>query len=355
MPRPRPRPVGQAVSRRRAAPVLAVLALLAVAAAATHLVVARQGPEAAAVLQHLLAMLGMAEPLGGPDGFVVGTIRLPRLLCALAGGASLGLAGAVMQAVFRNPLASPDVVGTAAGSALGGATAIVLGWAAASVLAVPLLSMAGAVLVTTLVFGLAGGGMRFSVTALLLAGIAMNTFTGALTSFVVTFRFDNYTASSSVLFWLMGGLDARTWDHVAITGGGMVVFALLLLPFVRDLDVLTLQDETVHSLGVDATRTRRLLLLFACGLTATTVANTGGIAFIGLVVPHMARLLVGPVHRVLLPASALLGALLLVLADFACRMAPPDANLRLGVITSAIGAPYFLYLLARHRRGESLR
>lgn len=343
------------MSRVRAAPALAVLGLLVLGAAVVHLTVARQGPGAAQVIQHLLALLGLADPLAGADAFVVGTIRLPRLLCALAGGAALGLAGAVMQAAFRNPLASPDVVGTAAGSALGGATAIVLGWATASVLSVPLLSMAGALLVTTLVFGLAGGGARFSVTALLLAGIAMNTLTGALTSFVVTFRFDNYTASSSVLFWLMGGLDARTWEHVAITGGGALLFGTLLVPFVRDLDVLTLQDETVHSLGVDASRTRRLLLLVACGLTATTVANTGGIAFIGLVVPHIARLLVGPVHRVLLPASALTGALLLVLADFACRMAPADANLRLGVLTSAIGAPYFLWLLARHRRGESLR
>lgn len=343
------------MSRVRAAPALAVLGLLVLGAAVVHLTVARQGPGAAQVIQHLLALLGLADPLAGADAFVVGTIRLPRLLCALAGGAALGLAGAVMQAAFRNPLASPDVVGTAAGSALGGATAIVLGWATASVLSVPLLSMAGALLVTTLVFGLAGGGARFSVTALLLAGIAMNTLTGALTSFVVTFRFDNYTASSSVLFWLMGGLDARTWEHVAITGGGALLFGTLLVPFVRDLDVLTLQDETVHSLGVAASRTRRLLLLVACGLTATTVANTGGIAFIGLVVPHIARLLVGPVHRVLLPASALTGALLLVLADFACRMAPPDANLRLGVLTSAIGAPYFLWLLARHRRGESLR
>ncbi len=288
------------------------------------------------------------------ERFVVAQIRLPRFLVALFGGAALATAGVVMQASFRNPLASPDLVGTAAGAALGGALAIITRLADFAVVATPLASLAGAMLVTWLVFVLAGAYGRVSVTGLLLAGIALNTLVGALTSFVVTFSFANYTASSEVLFWLMGGLERSTWTHAWITVVGFVIFAGLIAPRTRDLDLMTLRDDSAHSLGIDAPRARRVLLWFACGLTATTVANTGGIAFVGLVVPHLARLVVGPAHRALLPTAALLGGALLVASDVVCRVAPPESNLRLGVVTAMLGAPYFLFLLARHRRGESL-
>ncbi|MCA8963303.1 MAG: iron ABC transporter permease, partial [Planctomycetes bacterium] len=261
--------------------------------------------------------------------YILEQIRAPRLLVAAAGGASLALAGAIMQATFRNPLASPDLVGTAAGAALGGALAIV--WKLdGALLAVPAASLLGAMAVTALVFVLAGAHGRFSATGLLLAGVALNTLVGALTSFAVTFTFDNYTASSRVLFWLMGGLDSSKWENVAITGGGLLLFGGLALRRRRELDLLTLRDDSAFSLGVDGPRARRWLLLLACGLTATTVANTGGIAFVGLVVPHLTRLLVGPSHRALLPLSAVFGAMLLVLADLICRLVPPDTNLRLG-------------------------
>lgn len=330
--------------------------LLAVALAALvvlYLGFAREQPGFAELVRWILVWFG-DPPLEPNERFVLAHIRLPRLLVAAFGGASLALAGAVMQATFRNPLASPELVGTAAGAAFGGALAIVAGVAAASVIVVPLASLLGATVVTALVFVLARSHERFSVTTLLLAGIALNTLVGALTSFVVMFTFDNYAASSRVLFWLMGGLDARTWEHAAITAVACVLFAALVVPRARELDLLTLSDDTAHSLGVEAAKARRWLVWCACGLTAGTVANTGGIAFVGLVVPHLARLIVGPSHRVLLPASALLGAILLVASDLACRLAPPDMNLRLGVVTAFLGAPYFLYLLARHRRGEEL-
>lgn len=286
------------------------------------------------------------------ERFVFGQIRLPRLLVALAGGAALAVAGTVMQATFRNPLASPDLVGTSAGAAFGGALAIVSGLAALGVAGTPAASLGGALLVTWLVFVLAGDHGRSSVSGLLLAGVALNTLAGALTAFVVTFAYANYMASSEVLFWLMGGLERSTWTHAWITLGGTAVFTAAIGTRLRDLDLLTLRDDSAHSLGLDAPRARRGLLWLACGLTATTVANTGGIAFLGLVVPHLARLVVGPAHRVLVPVAALLGALLLAGSDVLCRIAPPEANLRLGVITSLLGAPYFLFLLARHRRGE---
>lgn len=310
------------------------------------------GPSLAAVLGQWLAP--GSSPADAVDRYIVLQIRLPRLVVAVFGGASLALAGTVMQATFRNPLAAPDLVGTAAGAALGGVLAVVLRLADESVLATPSCSLLGAGLVTWLVFALAGSHGRISVAALLLAGVALNTLVGALTAFAVTFSFANYTASSRLLFWLMGGLDGRTWEHAAITSGGCLLFAAAIAPRVRDLDLLTLRDDSAHSLGVDAPRVRRQLLWCACGLTACTVSNTGGIAFLGLVVPHLARLLVGPLHRRLLPFAAGLGALLLVGSDLACQLAPPESNLPLGVVTALLGAPYFLYLLARHRRGEAL-
>ncbi|MBM4063156.1 MAG: iron ABC transporter permease [Planctomycetes bacterium] len=333
--------------------IVIALLLLLLLTAALFLGVAREGPG----FHELLAALGL--PIGGApatpgERFVLFDIRLPRLCVAAFGGASLAVAGTVMQAAFRNPVASPDLVGTAAGAAFGGALAIVTGFAAVGVVATPLASLLGALLVTWLVFVLAGQYGRISVAGLLLAGVALNTLVGALTAFVVTFTYSSYAASSEVLFWLMGGLERSTWQHAWLVLGGFVLFAAAIAPRGRDLDLLTLRDDSAHSLGLDAPRARRVLLWLACGLTATTVANTGGIAFLGLVVPHLARLLVGPAHRALLPAAALAGAVLLVGSDLVCRLAPPDANLRLGVVTSLLGAPYFLFLLARHRRGAAL-
>ena len=325
-----------------------------VVAALLHLGFARERPGLGALFAWLLSWTGATDAPDVADRLVLGTIRSPRVLVAIFGGAALALAGTVMQATFRNPLASPDIIGTAAGAAFGGAIAIVFGWADLGVVMTPLLALGGAVGVTALVFVLAGSHGRFTVANLLLAGIALNTLFGALTSFVVTFAFDNYTASSRVLFWLMGGLDARTWQHAWITAGGFTLFALMVWPRARELDLLTLRDDSAHSLGLDAQRARRTLVWYACGLTATTVANSGGIAFVGLIVPHLARLLVGPAHRVLLPTAALLGAILMVVSDLGCRISPPEWNLRLGVVTAVAGAPYFLYLLARQRRGVAL-
>ncbi|HLQ37038.1 MAG TPA: iron ABC transporter permease, partial [Planctomycetota bacterium] len=238
--------------------LLTLFVALAIAAL-LHLCCTREGPGVSAVfasLRQLLGLGGVVDPFD-LDHFVVTQVRLPRLVVAIFGGASLGLAGAVMQAAFRNPLASPDIVGTAAGAAFGGALAIVTGVAAEAILAVPLASLLGALLVTWLVFTFAGTGARFSTTGLLLAGVALNTLVGALTTFVVTARFGNYSISSDVLFWLMGGLDARTWDHAAITAGGFVLFAAPVALRTRELDLLTLRDDSAHSLGIDAPQVRR--------------------------------------------------------------------------------------------------
>lgn len=342
--------MGAAVNSKWTTPALVVATI---AAALLYLGVAPVPPGFGALLQWLGSWFGGEGP-GRTEAFALTNLRLPRLLLAAFGGAALAMAGTVMQATFRNPLASPDLVGTAAGAAFGGALAIVCGQSQLGVVVTPLLSLAGALVVTSLMFVLANAHGRFAIATLLLAGIALNTLVGALTSFVVTFTFSNYTASSRVLFWLMGGLESGTWEHAVITMIGCAVFGALAYVQRRDLDVLTLHDDVAHSLGVRTDSARRRLVWCACGLTATTVCNTGGIAFLGLIVPHVARFVVGPSHRRLLPAAAVLGALVLVGSDWVCRMVPPEWNLRLGVVTSLLGTPYFLWLLARHRRGDAL-
>ena len=214
-------------SRRKLRVDLLLLAALLVAAV-FHLGVSRQSPDLVTALQALLSSVGLASGVDPIDEAIVVQFRLPRLVLALFGGASLGLAGAVMQAAFRNPLASPDIVGTAAGAAFGGAIAIVSKLAALFVLAVPIASLGGAMIVTWLVFALGGIGGRFSTTGLLLAGVALNTLVGALTTFVVSLSFANYAASSEVLFWLMGGLDRASWTSAEITMVGAILFGGLI-------------------------------------------------------------------------------------------------------------------------------
>ncbi|MHC4078825.1 MAG: FecCD family ABC transporter permease [Planctomycetota bacterium] len=312
-----------------------------------------QGPKPlglGAVLESLGAGLGLWDDVHEGQQAIVNTVRLPRMLGAIMAGACLAMAGTVMQAVFRNPLASPEVIGTTQGAAFGGVIAIATGFSAMG--GNQLGSFVGAWLVTVVVFVIASGPAGFSVSSLLLAGIAMNSLMGALISFTMTLRFDNWVASVEILHWLLGSMERATPENSWILLAGLVVFGLPLAAFLRDLDLLTLKDDGAAALGVNVARLRKVLVFLACGLAATTVSVTGGIFFIGLVVPHMARLIVGPAHRGLLPCAGVLGAFVLLLADYLCRVVFP--GLRVGVVTSALGAPFFLILLFRHRRGMEL-
>lgn len=301
------------------------------------------------------AGLGWGEPLAADQQATVTSIRLPRILIALFGGASLAVAGTIMQAVFRNPLASPEILGTAQGSALGATIAIALGLASASTFWVPVSAVIGALLVTGVVYGIAGGTKGFSVASLLLAGIAMNTLVGAFIALAISrLSYDDWGQGSQILFWLMGNLDSTRATDAWAVGGATVVGLVAVLPFLREMDLMTLKDDGASALGVNVVVVRSTLLCIACALTALTVAFTGGIAFIGLVVPHMARLVVGPVHRNLVPSAAVLGSLMFVSSDYLCRVLLPDSGLRVGVVMSMIGAPFFLYLLVRLRRGQRL-
>jgi iron complex transport system permease protein len=297
-------------------------------------------PHTVAILaSHLGLDLG-SYPLD--QALVVDRIRLPRVLTALFVGMGLGVAGAVMQALFRNALAEPGVTGVSSGAAVGAVLALVTG-AAGWVL--PVAAFGGAVLTLALVYAIAAFGGARSMGTLLLTGIALNALLGAMVSALVANAPDEQ-AVRGIVFWLQGDLEARTWSHVLMAAPVVVVTALLCL-FGRDLNALLLGEDQARASGVAVGPLRHLLLVLAALLTGAAVAVSGVIGFVGLVVPHLVRLVAGPDHRVLLPASALLGAGFLVLADLGARLLFTPVVLQTGVVTALLGAPVFLLLVLR--------
>ncbi len=282
---------------------------------------------------------------------IVYLIRLPRVLAAALVGASLALAGTMMQGLFRNPLADAGLIGVSSGGALGGALAISSGFAVGSSFLLPCATFAGALISAFGVYLFAARQGGTSLTNLLLVGIAMNAIWGSLTTLVLSLAQD-YEISRQIFFWLMGGLDGRGWAHV------QMVFPFVVIGFVpafflsRDLNVLLLGEETAMSLGINVEYAKRLLLVFASLLAGAAVAIAGTIGFVGLVVPHMMRLILGPNHRLLLPGATLGGAIFLVWCDLFARMVIPSEELQLGVITAVVGAPLFLHLLLRQDKTQ---
>lgn len=291
-------------------------------------------------------------PLGvsAMDESVIWQIRLPRLVLGLLVGAALGVGGALMQAVFANPLAEPSVIGVTAGAGVGAALAIVLGISWFGATTVPVFAFLSGLLTTWLVYQLARFGGRIRVINLVLVGIAVNAVAGALISF---FIFIAPTSSrEQVVFWQMGSLSGAKWAHISVVAvliGAGIAVALLL---VGKLDVLALGDRAAGHVGIDIARLRVLALLLATLLTAGVVSYAGLIGFVGLVVPHIIRTVAGPSNVVLLPASALGGAALIVLADTAARSIIDFADLPIGIFTALVGGPtFFILLRAMMRRG----
>lgn len=291
-------------------------------------------------------------PLGvsAMDESVIWQIRLPRLVLGLLVGAALGVGGALMQAVFANPLAEPSIIGVTAGAGVGASLAIVLGISWFGATTVPVFAFLSGLLTTWLVYQLARFAGRIRVINLVLVGIAVNAVAGALISF---FIFIAPTSSrEQVVFWQMGSLSGAKWAHISVVAvlvGAGIALALLL---VDKLDVLALGDRAAGHVGIDVARLRVLALLLATLLTAGAVSYAGLIGFVGLVVPHIIRTVAGPSNVVLLPASALGGAALIVLADTAARSIIDFADLPIGIFTALVGGPtFFILLRAMMRRG----
>ncbi len=273
---------------------------------------------------------------------IVLQVRLPRVALGAVVGFALAAAGVVMQGFFRNPMADPSIVGVSSGAAVGAVAVIVTGAGLPFGLGLPAAAFAGALLAAFGVYLLASEGGRTPVATLLLAGVAVQTFLGAVVSFTLVHA--GWEIREAV-YWLMGHLHDSTWGKVRLVAAVAIPCVLVLLPFARDLNALLLGEADARAVGVDVERTRRLLLAVASVATAAAVAVAGVVGFVGLIVPHVMRLLVGPDHRVLLPTSALAGAAFLVAADTVARAGA--AELPVGIVTAAVGAPFFLYLLRR--------
>lgn len=277
-------------------------------------------------------------------------IRLPRVFVAGLVGGALAVAGTVMQAIFRNPMADPGIIGVSSGGALGAVLAIFTGLAFLHPLLLPAMALTGASLSAILVYALATRQRRTPVATLLLAGIAVSSFLTALTSFLLSLT-QNILVLREILFWIMGGLDGRGWQHVRIVFLPVLLGGAGLIAFARELNLLASgSEEEAASLGVEVEWTKRVLLLVTSIITGLAVAVSGVIGFVGLMVPHLTRLLVGPDHRILLPASFFCGAAFLIWADLVARTLFQAEELRLGIITAFVGAPFFLYLLSQRER-----
>ncbi|WP_422647511.1 FecCD family ABC transporter permease [Actinoalloteichus caeruleus] len=299
------------------------------------------------VLLHRLGVVASA----GQYELVVETIRLPRVLVALVVGAALAVAGTVMQALFRNPLADPGVTGVSSGAATASVLVLATGATVLGRWVLPAAAFVGALAALVVVHLVAAARRDRSASTLLLIGIALNALLGAVISAVLANVPDDRDVRG-IVFWLNGDLVARTWEHVALALPPVCVGVVGVLLLSRDLNMLLLGESAARSSGVDVLRTRRLLLTLAALITGSAVAVAGAIGFVGLVVPHVIRLVVGPDHRLLLPAAALFGGSFLVLADLGARMLLSPVVLQTGTLTALIGAPVFLLLvLRRGRRG----
>ncbi len=277
------------------------------------------------------------------DATIVWDIRLGRVLLAALIGAGLAVSGTALQGLFRNPLADPFVIGASSGAALGATLAIVSGFGPVS-----LVAFVGALLAVTAAYSIAEIGGVVPATALLLAGAALNTFLSAIVALVMLF---NEQSAYAVLNWLLGGLSGRSWSQLSASLPYMAIGLSMLWLLARPLDALAFGDETAQSLGLPLGRARGVIVAAASLTTAAAVAAGGTIGFVGLIAPHVARLLVGAEHARLIPASALIGALLLLVADDVARTALAPLELPAGVLTAALGGPFFLYLL-KTRQGD---
>ncbi|HQK93525.1 MAG TPA: iron chelate uptake ABC transporter family permease subunit [Armatimonadota bacterium] len=347
-----PEPAG----RRFRAPVVALgLAMLMLALAVVSVGV---GPvpispgKTLRVLVHALPGVGAAidvTDVPPEDAEIILSIRPPRVVVAVLVGVALALAGTIMQGFFQNPMADPYIIGVSSGAGFGATLAVALGLHQ-RVLGMSMLSafaFAGSVGVTLLVYTLARRGGRVPTGTLLLTGVAVGAMVSAVTSLMLLYRTNDL---KPLVQWLMGSLAGRQWSHALTILPYVAIGAPLALMYARDLNAMLAGDEPAMHLGVDVGRTRLALLVLAAALASAAVAVAGVIGFVGLVVPHISRLLVGPDHRRLLPVAALGGAVLLLIADLLSRTMPGFQEVPVGIVTSVLGCPFFLLLLCQSRQ-----
>jgi iron complex transport system permease protein len=281
---------------------------------------------------------------------IIWEIRLPQILVGVFVGLALASAGTAMQGLFKNPMADPFIIGVSAGAALGAVGAATLGGIILGLdvyYYTPIFSFSGALMAVYLVYSIAKTGGKVSVTNLLLAGIAINFFLSALTSLLI---FIYIKDARSVIFWLIGSLGASRWSDVQLIAPIIIMGFSALMIYSKDLNAMLLGEESAKNLGVNVERTKKSVLLFATLITAAAVTVSGIIGFIGLIIPHIMRMIVGPDHRILLPSSALTGGIFLIWCDTIARTEILGAQIPVALVTSLLGGPFFIYLLWRRKR-----
>ncbi len=296
-------------------------------------------------LLHALKTGELDQASIGTSGVILLQVRLPRVLMGFLVGGSLAAVGVTLQALLRNPLADPYVLGVSSGAALGAAVTMLLGIGTMMALLpiLPLCGFAGGLLTLVVIYRLAQSQGRLSIHSLLLAGVILNAILTALIMFITSIMEPN--RSAGLMAWLMGSLTAPGYPALGVLVGYAVFVLAILMQKAQTLNVLTLGEETARSLGIDTERTKKHLFVLTALLTGAVVSVSGMIGFVGMVVPHAVRLLLGSDHRLLLPASVLVGGMFLVVADTIARTLFAPAEIPVGIVTALIGGPFFLYLL----------
>ncbi|WP_431965907.1 FecCD family ABC transporter permease [Nocardia sp. bgisy134] len=344
-----PVPAGtRSVSRITVAFAVAIAALVVLALASAAIGQVPTSPaEVAGSVFHRIGLDWGPMPAHPAGDVTLWEVRFPRVVLAMLVGAALATAGALLQGVFANPLAEPGVIGVSAGAAVGAGTVIVVGGAFVAAWSVAAAAFVAGLFTTLLVYLLARSNGRTEVVTLVLTGVAINAFAGGLIAFLLFVA--SPAARDQIVFWQLGSLNGARWESVAVVAPLAALGVLAAIVVAPRLDLLALGESAARHLGVDVERLRRNVIVIVAVLATAGVAFTGIILFVGLIVPHLVRMIVGPGHRVLIPLSAIVGAVVLLAADVAARSLVDNADLPLGMLTSLIGGPFFFWLLRRTR------
>jgi len=289
------------------------------------------------------------EDLSPQDISIISTIRLPRIFLSIFVGIALASSGVIFQGLFRNPMADPFVIGVSAGAAFGATIGLLFSSTTSfiNISATTIFSLMGALATTFLVYAISSIRGRVAVITLLLSGIALSSMLSSMTSFILMFQSHDM---AKVVFWLMGGLTSASWYRFSILAPIVTLLIIISGFYMRDLNVISLGDERASQLGVQTDRVKRILLITASMITAMAVSVSGIIGFVGLITPHIMRLIVGPDQKILYPTSAIAGGIILLASDTLARVVLAPREIPVGIITSIVGVPFFLYLLINTKR-----
>ncbi|MEZ0536241.1 FecCD family ABC transporter permease [Caldicellulosiruptoraceae bacterium PP1] len=296
------------------------------------------------VLKAILAFIGFKiDGVSDEVLTIVTQIRLPRIIVAMTVGMALSLAGTIIQGIFRNPMAEPGIIGISSGASLGAITSIALGLNLINIYFLPLLSFIGGLLSSIIVYLLSTKRGKTPILHLILIGLSISTLLSSISSIILS-NINQYQVNEYI-FWMLGGLDGRSWWHVKISFLPILIILLISILFSKKINILVLGEDEAYTLGVNPELLKKLLLLLTSLITGIAVSVSGTISFVGLIVPHIMRIIVGPDYRKLIPSSVIGGGIFLIICDSIARMLFSPIEVKVGIVTSIVGVPYFLYLL----------